>query len=59
LTRKFLQRLWPKEHFIGIPKHTLPTQIANAVYDLHGTGSTVSQIATVKNEVGRSLSQIG
>ena len=58
LARKLRQRLGPEKHFIRIANHALPAEIANAVHNLHGTRSAVSQIAAVEDQVGRSLPQI-
>ena len=58
LTRKLLQRLGPRKHFIRIANHTLPAEIANAIHNLRGTCSSVSQIAAVEDQVGRGLPQI-
>ena len=47
-----------KKHFIRIADHALPAEIANAVHNLRGTCAAVSQIAAVKDQVGRGLPQI-
>ena len=59
LARKFLQRIGPKQHFIRVARDTLPAEIANAIDNLNGARTGVSEITTVKNQVGRGLSQIG
>jgi len=52
---KLLQRLGHEKHFIRIANHALPAEIANAIHNLHGTCSSVSQIAAVEDQVGRGL----
>jgi hypothetical protein len=37
LPGKFLERLGPEKHFVGIAKHALPTEIANPIHNLHRT----------------------
>ena len=58
LARKLRQRLGPEKHFIRIADHALPAEIANAIHNLGGTRSAVSQIAAVEDQVGRGLPQI-
>ena len=58
LFRKLLQRRGPEEHFIRIANHALPAKIANLIHNSQGTGSAVSQIAAVEDQVGRGLPQI-
>src|SRR5450759_1229280 len=58
LTGKLLERPRHGEHVVRIAGHAWPAEIANAVHDLHGTGTSVSQIAAVEDQVGRSLAQI-
>src|SRR5580700_1793086 len=47
LIRKLSQRLGHKQHFVSIADHSLPAEIANAIHNLRGTGSTVGQVAAV------------
>ena len=58
LRRKLRQRFRSKQHFIRIAQHARPAQIADAIHDLHRSRAAVGQIATVENQVGRSLPQI-
>ena len=46
-------------HFIRMAKHTVPTEIAYTIHDICGTCPSVSQVAALEDQVGRSLPQIG
>src|SRR5579872_1057139 len=54
-----LEGLGQWQHFVHVAHHSLPAKIADAVHNLRWTSATVGQIAAVKNQVGRSLSQVG
>ena len=56
--REVLQRLGVGKHFIGIARYSLPAEVANAIDNLRRTGSGVSQVAAMEDQVGRSLLQI-
>jgi len=56
--RELVQRIGPKEHFVGISNHALPAEIANLIHNLRGTRTPISQIPAVKNQIGRRLPQI-
>jgi hypothetical protein len=46
------------QHFVRIAKDARPSQVPNAIHNLGGAGSGVSQIATVEDQVGREFPQI-
>jgi|SRR5579872_5137319 len=58
LLSKLPERLRPEKHFIRIAHHALLAEIANPVHNFHRTGSSISQIAAVQDQVGRGLPKI-
>jgi len=46
------------EHFIGIPNHSQPTQLSDAVYNLARVQSAHGKIPTLHNQVGADLLQV-
>jgi hypothetical protein len=58
LARKLFQRLGSKKHFIRVAHDTLPAKIADAINNLNGARTSVSEITSMENQVGRGLSQI-
>ncbi len=58
LTGKFLERPGCGKHFVRIANHAWPAEIANLVHNLHVAGTSVRQIAAVKDQVRGGLPQI-
>ena len=46
-------------HFVRIPEHAGPTEIADAVDDLRRTRATAHEVTAMDNEVGTDRLQVG